>query len=256
MSETGGGEEHLTLRDLFNEIKQQRLEVQTLREEVKGSSENVASEVKKIKTVSDLKWKFQGNKIQFDFNSNIVDVVNQISWSVQNGKLDYSVELCNDILQLVKKRNKLIRIADTSAGGWETVRNYETNPVASDSDDESRIQKAENRALKRKRFSSRGRAASTSTATSSGSVSGYMPSTPWGSGASFRPAIQQGVGRGRLFRGPTSYSNYGLQPGAGLLQGAPGPCFACGDFSHFRKDCPRVARFATGSGVQQGIGGK
>jgi len=84
MSETGGGEEHLTLRDLFNEIKQQRLEVQTLREEVKGSSENVASEVKKIKTVSDLKWKFQGNKIQFDFNSNIVDVVNQISWSVQN----------------------------------------------------------------------------------------------------------------------------------------------------------------------------
>jgi len=33
MSETGGGEEHLTLRDLFlfNEIKQQRLEVKTLR---------------------------------------------------------------------------------------------------------------------------------------------------------------------------------------------------------------------------------
>ena len=92
---------------MFNEIKQQRLEVQTSREEVKGSSENVASEVKK--------WKFQGNKIQFDFKSNIVDVVNQISWSVQNGKLDYSKELCNDILQLVKKRNKLIRIADTSA---------------------------------------------------------------------------------------------------------------------------------------------
>ena len=61
MSETGGGQEHLTLRDLFNEIKQQRLEVQTLREKVKGSSENVASEVKKMKTVLDLKWKFQGN---------------------------------------------------------------------------------------------------------------------------------------------------------------------------------------------------
>jgi len=63
MSETGGGEEHLTLRDLFNEIKQQRLEVQTLREKIKGSSENVASEVKQIQTVSDLKWKFQGNNI-------------------------------------------------------------------------------------------------------------------------------------------------------------------------------------------------
>jgi len=63
MSETSGGEEHLTLRDLFNEIKQQRLEVQTLREKIKGSSENVASEVKQIQTVSDLKWKFQGNNI-------------------------------------------------------------------------------------------------------------------------------------------------------------------------------------------------
>ena len=60
-------------------------------------------------------------------------------WSVQNGKLDYSVELCNDILQLVKKGNKLIRIDDTLAGGWKTVRNYETNPVASDSDNERRI---------------------------------------------------------------------------------------------------------------------
>jgi len=130
----------------------------------------------------------------------------------------------------------------------------ETNPVASDSDVKSRIQKAEKRALKRKRFSLCGRAAATSTASSSGGISGSMLSMSRGSVASFRPAVQQGVGRGRFFRGPTRYSNYGFQPGAGLLQGAPGPCFKCDDFSHFRKDCSRVARSATGCGVQQGIG--
>ena len=71
----------------------------------------------------------------------------------------------------------------------------ETNPVASDSDVLSRIQKAENRALKRKCFSC-GRAAATSTASYSGSVFGSMLSMPRGSVASFRPAVQQGVGHG------------------------------------------------------------
>ena len=53
------GNEDLTLRDLFREIQQQRTEVHQLRDEVKGNSETVASEVKKLKTVQDIKWKFQ-----------------------------------------------------------------------------------------------------------------------------------------------------------------------------------------------------
>ena len=43
----------------------------------------------------------------------------------------------------LKNRNKLIRIAGSSEGGWETVRQYEASPLADDSEDESRLKRAE-----------------------------------------------------------------------------------------------------------------
>ena len=46
----------------------------------------------------------------------------------------------------MKRRQKLIQLADTSELGWRVVTEYETNPIASDSEDEKRIHKAEARA--------------------------------------------------------------------------------------------------------------
>ena len=44
----------------------------------------------------------------------------------------------------------LIRIADSSEGGWETVRQYDANPLAEDSDDESCLKRAEARTVRKK----------------------------------------------------------------------------------------------------------
>jgi hypothetical protein len=60
--------------------------------------------------------------------------------------------------RVIKTSNKHIKIADGSDGGWETVRQYQSSPVASESDDESKINKAGNSALRKRNL--RGRFAS------------------------------------------------------------------------------------------------
>jgi Txe/YoeB family toxin of Txe-Axe toxin-antitoxin module len=42
----------------------------------------------------------------------------------------------------------LIKIADTSTGGWATVREYEANSIADNSDDDKKIKQADSRAVK------------------------------------------------------------------------------------------------------------
>ncbi|CAC5425737.1 unnamed protein product [Mytilus coruscus] len=71
-----------------------------------------------------------------------------VVWAIDNSKTDHARETVNEIVDKVKKRNKLIKIADISEAGWETVKQYEANPVASNSEDENKINKAENRALR------------------------------------------------------------------------------------------------------------
>jgi hypothetical protein len=58
------------------------------------------------------------------------------------------IQLISNLVEKVKGRKKLIRIADTSTGGWTTVRKYESNVIASDSEDEPNIRQADARAVR------------------------------------------------------------------------------------------------------------
>ena len=53
------------------------------------------------------------------------------------------------VISKLKKRNKLIKIADSTEGCLAVVAEYEKEPIVSDSDDCKRIRLAEIRALKK-----------------------------------------------------------------------------------------------------------
>ncbi|VDI24017.1 Hypothetical predicted protein [Mytilus galloprovincialis] len=100
---------------------------------------------KKLKEEVSLKFKHEGNKIQYKFNEETITELNKVYSFVPRSETKVS-RIIIDLIDKVKGRNKLIHIADTSAGGWATVREYEANVIASDSEDEKKIRQAETRA--------------------------------------------------------------------------------------------------------------
>ena len=52
---------------------------------------------------------------------------------------------------IIKKRQKLIKIAEKNRDGWLVVQKYETHDLASDSEDEKKIRKAQASAEKKRK---------------------------------------------------------------------------------------------------------
>ena len=93
------------------------------------------------------KFKHKGNRVQFEFNIQILQIVQNLSSTLNNDDPSEANDLFDDLIANLKRRNKLIKMAGRSALGWDTVAEYEADPIASDSDDGKKIRQAENRAL-------------------------------------------------------------------------------------------------------------
>ncbi|CAC5384288.1 unnamed protein product [Mytilus coruscus] len=96
-----------------------------------------------------IKFKKEGNSIQYHFNDEILTGLHKIQKkgpSLDSPTNSIVSELITKVL--IKARNKSIRIADSSAGGWTTVREYESNTTTDNSDDEKKMRQAESRAVK------------------------------------------------------------------------------------------------------------
>ncbi|XP_052784408.1 uncharacterized protein LOC128220171 [Mya arenaria] len=206
------------------------IQQETVQPEIQNSLREILFELRGQKSqINSLKDEVRGQSLALE------DSVKQILWAIENVKIDYAKEMLADIADKLHVRNKHIRIADTSEGGWETVRQYQSNPLASDSDDESRILKADSRAVrKRKQQKPKTKAKSPAVAL------GYTDSMALARGfAGTSSTSQSQSGGGHSFRGYQGFPSN---------RGQLGPCFGCGEYNHVRRTCP-YTRFG---GAQQG----
>ena len=92
--------------------------------------------------------KFKGNRKQFELNSLLNNILTRIEGSVENPSkvLKYVAEG----EQVIKERQKLIKVADKNREGCLVVQEYESDDLASDSEDEKKLRKAKS-AVERKR---------------------------------------------------------------------------------------------------------
>ena len=82
--------------------------------------------------------KFKGNQKQFELNAQIESVLDRIR-SANDSKNNQADDLVDEGKKLIRKRQKLIRIADKSADGWKVVNEYVSDELASGSEDEKRL---------------------------------------------------------------------------------------------------------------------
>lgn len=180
------------------------------------------TEIKKLKTEAKASstFQFKGNKLQFEFNSSLLDSINSASNHLLEGNLAGINKELENAKTLLKKRNKVIRFADKSPAGWTAVEEYQSDELADDSEDEKKLRSAERRALtklrvrKQNRSTAQHRKFSQEASLVAGSSLHRSASQP------FRP--QQFPQQ--PFR-PQSFRSRQPQPSD--------KCFACGQFGHW-----------------------
>ena len=231
----GGGDESSSSSAVtkaeFNELMTAMKGIQSNMETMKRelSAEREAADdrlVKRMRLTKGVEFKRKGNEKQHNFNEGVRDKIESATkaLSATPPAVEKAMESLKEGEKLITARQKLIRIADRSEFGWNTVAEYEEDELADGSDDEKRLYKAELRADRKMKATKQKR----------------KPSQPikkdwrprWQPSNMFGGNVHVPVGQSSSSMG-SKPSMAGERPRA-----SSGPCFECGKYGHFRKFCP------------------
>ena len=245
MDETGsnaqheeqGGEDVMSfelLRNYFDKkFKEQNKQLQ---QKVTSDTKQLEKRLKLNEKKEGASLKFRGNQIQYSFNIDLMQSLEEIKTLVSEGSISRTTKKINKLITDLKKRNKCIRFADKSPAGWSAVDEYLSDELADNSDDDKRMKAAENRALAKRKSSKRkiGNQYQSSLPSSSTmsqppqpahfGVNHFVPRPP-----PPQPPPLDASGR-PIF--------HGYQQQQQRYQKTDSICFACGKPGHWRKDCP------------------
>ncbi|XP_022092958.1 uncharacterized protein LOC110980513 [Acanthaster planci] len=146
-------------------------------------------------------WKRETGRVEDDGNLEVADIKASLAKAIE----------------AIDKRQKLIRLADSSSYGWATVSEYKSHQLADNEDDDAKITRTENRAARKAKQK---RAASTTT-------NQQQKKTKWDSSSSWASTSDSSFRR--------SSQSYPYLAGVSKFQG--GSCFICGSFAHWRATC-------------------
>ena len=90
---------------------------------------------KKFKKMKRVVLQYKGNQYQYDFNEDVMDELEELKYLVGAGSQQRSSKKRKSVIKTLDKRNKCIKMADRSLGGWDTVKEYLSDYLASDSED-------------------------------------------------------------------------------------------------------------------------
>ena len=109
---------------------------------------------KQLKTQSKVEkeaceFKSRGNRKQFEFNASVDAILTDIASKADSP--DEVKRLANEGKEKIRKRQKLVKLADRNKDGWLVVQQYESDDLASNSEDEKKIKKAKTAAEKKRK---------------------------------------------------------------------------------------------------------
>ena len=80
-----------------------------------------------------------GNERQYSLSTTVMQHLEDAKDSLHDNSLRDTARSINKAIDLLQKRNKMIRLADRSQADWATVKEYEDDDLADDSADERRL---------------------------------------------------------------------------------------------------------------------